>query len=159
MINSFNFRLWSRSDILLFSHFTPSGPGALLILSLLLLNFTSPILIGEMKKLSRRTKVSRFLSLKVSSKLSIMDCFGWKVGFFVSGGFRDLFRARAVWVFSLSLLMFSASAVKFMTSNSVYRSSINLNTDERLFLRMLELIVIFDWLIMTCSFFVMSSVV
>ena len=74
----------------------PSGPGTLLFLSLVSLIFSSPIVNREMNKLSRPTKVSRFLSLKVSSKLSVMDSIGGNVGFFVFGGFKIFFRAKAV---------------------------------------------------------------
>ena len=122
MSNSFNFRLTSELDITLMSaDFNLSGPGALLFLSLILLICTSPNVIGEMDRLSRRTEVSRFLSMNVFSQLSVVDSFGGHVGFFLFGGSETFFTAKAVRMFHLRLLMFSSSAIIFMKSNSAFR--------------------------------------
>ena len=57
MIDSFSFRLTSRSDpTFISSDFTPSGPGVLFFLSLFSMIITSLIVVGEKDKLFQRTK-------------------------------------------------------------------------------------------------------
>ena len=146
MINSSNLRVTSILDIaLMSSDFTPSGPVVTLFLSLNLLIFTTPFVIVEKSNLSRRTKVFRFLSLNVISKLSVMDSVGGNGGFFVFGGFKAFFRTKAVFAFPVRLLMFSESAIILMVPNSASGFSIIVNTVELPFLQIFTLFIFFDW--------------